>query len=173
MDLSGEAWRAVPGYEGRYEVSDRGRVRSLPHIDAQGGHRRLRVLKPSRMDAWGHVGVKLRRNGVVKSRYAHHLVLEAFVGPRPTGMHACHWNDVPDDNRLSNLRWDTPTANRLDCVRNGGDHNARKTHCLRGHPFTPENTRTYAGRRHCRECQRIYEAAYKARRAASEKREAA
>lgn len=160
-----ETWRAIPGYEGIYEVSDQGGVRALPRVDAQGGRRRLRVFKPSRMDMWGHVGVKLRRNGVVRSFYVHRLVLDAFVGPCPPGMEACHWNDVPDDNRLSNLRWATKSANRFDSVRNGGDHNARKTHCWRGHPFSAENTKVRNGRRHCRACQYIYQAAYRARRA--------
>jgi hypothetical protein len=161
------------GYEARYEVSDLGRVRALPRVDAQGGHRKLRLFKPSRMDAWGHRGVKLRRDGVARSRYVHHLVLEAFVGPCPPGMVACHWNDVPDDNRLSNLRWATKSENRLDCVRNGGDHNASKTDCVRGHQFTSENTTLRNGRRHCRECQRIHQAAYRARRAQRRAEEAA
>lgn len=165
MDLS-ENWLPVVGYEGIYEVSDLGRVRALPRIDAQGGNRRLRVFKPSRMDAWGHRGVTLRRDGVIRSFYVHSLVLEAFVGPRPPGMEGCHWNDVPDDNRLTNLRWGTRSENRLDIVRNGNDPNARKTHCLRGHPYSPENTYVYAGRRHCRECQPIYQATYRARQAA-------
>lgn len=131
------------------------------------------MFHPSRMDAWGHLGVKLRKDGIIRSRYVHHLVLEAFVGPRPDGTEACHWNDVPDDNRLVNLRWATKSENRLDCVRNGNDANARKTHCLRGHEFTEENTRPYDGRRHCRACQRIHDAAYKARRAQTTERKAA
>lgn len=128
----------------------------------------MRLHKPSRLDKWGHLGVKVRRSGVVKSRYVHQLVLEAFVGPRPTGMFGCHWNDVPDDNRLENLRWASPSANRFDMIRNGHDHNAQKTHCHRGHRFSADNTRIYAGRRHCRECQRTYEAAYRARRVSVE-----
>ena len=160
-----ENWKPVVGYEGIYEVSDLGGIRALPRVDAQGGNRRLRVFRPGRMDAWGHLGVKLRRDGVVRSFYVHTLVLEAFVGPRPPEMEGCHWNDIPDDNRLSNLRWATRSANRYDCVRNGGDPNAGKSHCWRGHPFSPENTRAYNGRRHCRECQHIYQAEYRARRA--------
>lgn len=159
-----EQWRPVPGYEGLYEVSSEGRVKALPKIDAQGGRRRERMFRPSRMDAGGHLGVKLRKDGVVTSRYVHHLVLEAFVGPRPDGAVGCHWNDTPDDNRLSNLRWGSPSDNSYDRVRNGRDPNASKTHCWRGHPFDAENTRAYAGRRHCRTCQRIYDAAYKQRR---------
>lgn len=160
-----ETWRAIPGYEGIYEVSDLGRLRSLPRVDAQGARRRLRMFHPSRMDGWGHLGVKLRRDGVATSFYVHRLVLEAFVGPCPPGMEACHWNDVPDDNRLSNLRWATKSENRFDCVRNGSDPNARKTHCWRGHPFTADNTFIRNRRRHCRACQHIYQAAYRLRRA--------
>lgn len=168
-----EKWKPVVGYEGLYEVSDRGGVRSLPRIDAQGGRRRMRVHKDSRMDAWGHRGVKLRLDGVVKSRYVHQLVLEAFVGPRPEGLVACHWNDVPDDNRLENLRWATPRANRYDLIRNGHDHNLRKTHCGQGHPYSESNTRLYRGRRHCRTCQVAYEATYRARSAQKRKEVAA
>jgi len=160
-----ERWLPVPGYEGIYEVSDMGRVRSLPRIDAQGGRRRLRMFNPSRMDARGHLGVTLRRDGLTKSLYVHRLVLEAFVGPCPAGMEACHWNDIPDDNSLPNLRWATKSENRFDCVRNGGDHNARKSHCWRGHPFNSDNTVIRNGRRNCRECQHIYQAAYRLRRA--------
>lgn len=54
------------------------------------------------------------------TRLIHHLVLEAFVGPRPAGMDACH-DPSPDraDNRLSNLRWDTKRANQADSARHG------------------------------------------------------
>jgi hypothetical protein len=51
--------------------------------------------------------------------YVHHLVLEAFVGPRPPGTEACHNNGDPSDNRLENLRWDTRRANRHDMRRHG------------------------------------------------------
>lgn len=168
-----ETWLPVVGYEGIYEVSNLGHVRSLPRIDAQGGHRRMRIHKPARMDAWGHLGVKLRRNGVITSRYVHQLVLEAFVGPRPDGMLACHWNDVPDDNRLGNLRWGTPKDNRADLIRNGHDHNLVKTKCKWGHPYTEENVRKHRGHRHCRACQFRYEAEYRERKRAQKAKGAA
>lgn len=47
------------------------------------------------------------------------LVLEAFRGPRPRGLIVCHHNDQPTDDRLENLRWDTPASNTHDAVRNG------------------------------------------------------
>lgn len=52
-----------------------------------------------------------------KHRLVHNLVLEAFVGSRPKGMYACHNNGNPKDNRIENLRWDTPKNNVKD--RNG------------------------------------------------------
>lgn len=167
-----EQWKPIPGYEGLYEVSNLGNARSLARIDAQGGRRRQRAFKPSRMDVKGHLGIKVRRDGVVKSRYVHQLVLEAFVGPCPDGMEACHWNDIPDDNRLENLRWATKSANRYDCIRNGGDHNAKKTHCHRGHPYDSANTYLYGRRRHCRECRCIADAAFKARRSEAQRKAA-
>ena len=145
----------VVGYEGLYEVSDQGRVRSLDRVDSYGRHRKTRVLKPNQNDS-GHYQVRLFRNGKSESYpYVHHLVLEAFVGPRPEGMVACHADDVKEHNYIENIRWDTPSSNRFDAVRNGKDYNARKTHCKYGHEFTPENTRYCKNRkRACRECSK-------------------
>lgn len=58
----------------------------------------------------GYVTVSI----AAKVRYLHQLVLEAFVGPCPPGMEACHGNGNPQDNRITNLRWDTPKANQND-----------------------------------------------------------
>ena len=167
-----EQWRPVVGYEGFYEVSDHGRVRSLDRMvtrQATG----VRLFRRGMMlrgtpNGSGHLKVDLRRDGERSSRFVHRLVLEAFVGPCPDGSQCCHWNDVPDDNRLSNLRWDTPSQNLYDCVRNGKHSMARKVRCIRGHEFTPENTYRYVdGRRGCRECKKIR----KARAAASRRSE--
>lgn len=156
MDASPEEWRAIPGHEGAFEVSSHGRVRSLSRLDAQGrrrvGKMRRLVRQPS-----GHFTVALRFNRVRQTFLVHHLVLLAFVGPRPDGMEGCHWDDNPGNNRLENLRWDTRSANCLDSVRNGTHHMARVTHCPQGHAYTPENTYSYpGGNRACRECRRIY-----------------
>ena len=85
----------------------------------------------------------------------HHLVLESFVGPRPADYEACHYDDNPLNNTLSNLRWDTRSANMADRVRNRIWHQSIKTHCPRGHEYTVENTvRSDGGRsRSCRTCR--------------------
>lgn len=143
-DIS-EEWRAVPGYEGLYQVSDTGRVWS---------ERAGRELKPFAHKHQGHLGIGLTDNrGRRRGQKIHRLVLEAFVGPCPAGMQACHYNDVPNDNRLENLRWDTPRANMMDRSRNGNNFNANKTHCRNHHRYSNENTYIdKTGGRHCRKC---------------------
>lgn len=146
-----ERWAPVPGSEG-YAVSDRGRVRSLDRfVTGTNGIRRLflgRLLAPS-----SEYTVKINQ----RTRSVAHLVLEAFVGPRPDGMECCHGNDIPSDNRLCNLRWDTSSANKLDMVRNGNHPKARRTHCPRRHPLAIPNLvvgARRAGQRQCRACHR-------------------
>ena len=83
-------------------------------------------------------GVMLHRSPLPPKKIRTHiLVLETFVGPRPEGMHGCHYDDNPMNNRLDNLRWDTPRANRMDEIRNGNNHQANKTHCAQGQQNTP------------------------------------
>jgi hypothetical protein len=157
-----ESWAPVPGWEGYYDVSDNGRVRSLDRVDSLGRsvYGRIRLLNAKRD---GHLQVQFARGDEVSTVMVHRLVLEAFTGPCPDGMEGCHDNGSPSDNRLTNLRWDTRSANRHDTVRHGVDHNASRTHCLRGHEFSEENTHVADGRRHCRTCQRIRTQAYRAR----------
>lgn len=145
-----ENWLPVVGYEDLYEVSDHGRVWSV---------RREIFLKLVQRKESGHMFVCLMRNGERISRKVCHLVLEAFVGPRPDGLEACHGDDVSTHNRLSNLRWDTKSANGFDQVRNGRNFNANKESCANGHEYTSKNTRIYVTKdghteRYCKECKR-------------------
>lgn len=109
-------WRAVPGFE-RYEVSDAGRVRSLW---GRGGPRAAPVLlTPKAAPKSGHLSVCLFFDGGRSWLDVAACVLLAFVGPRPDGLYACHRDDDPTNNRIGNLRWDTPAGNYADAVRNG------------------------------------------------------
>ena len=153
-------WRDVVGYEGVYEVSSDGQVRSVERLDSRGRRRAARPRALTRQKS-GHLVVALSRNGAQKSIGVHRLVLQAFVGPCPEGMEACHWNDVPDDNRVENLRWDTRAANIADSVRNGTHHMTRVTHCPQGHEYSASNTYRYpGGNRACNECRREYREAH-------------
>lgn len=170
---SDERWRPIPGWEGYYEVSDQGRVRSvdrcLPHAHVGRQSVRGRVLKPAVRDT-GHLVVTLRLPGHKRLCRVHRLVLTAFRGTCPIGMEGCHNNGDPADNRLSNLRWGTPSSNKYDSVRHGTHANAAKTHCKRGHEFTPENTITTITRnggngRRCRQCSSAHKRQYRDRSA--------
>jgi hypothetical protein len=161
-----EEWRPILGYEGRYEVSDHGRVRSISrqiHLRDGRGSRpfRGRVLKANlTQGGCGYYFVGLPHpsgnHRRVKCIQVHVLVLEAFVRPRPPGLVACHNDGNRLNNHLSNLRWDTPSENSRDVVRHGTHNEANKTHCKRGHPFDSKNTYiTRRGNRMCRACQRL------------------
>ena len=157
-----ERWLPVVGYEGYYEVSDQGRVRSLDRlIPWRGGTavRWGRILNPTQLpEPDGHMQVSLSVDGRRRKAYVHRLVLEAFVGTCPEGMEGCHFPDSdPTNNRLKNLRWDTRSGNKLDRVRQGTDHNTRKTHCPRGHLLVEPNlvmSSLKHGRRDCLSCRR-------------------
>jgi len=147
-------WRAVPGFEGRYEVSNDGQVRSLGRLHG-------RVMKHWVRDS-GHYIVTLCRSGRRYQRYVHVLVLEAFVGPRPSGAFGCHNDGVPAHNSVSNLRWDTPQANSLDTVKHGAHVNANKTRCPRGHLLSEPNlvrSQLLKGARSCRACSQAWSVA--------------
>lgn len=134
-----EQWRPAPNFPG-YEVSDQGRVRSP-----------RRILKPWHRN--GYAQVSLRRKGQTVKASVHRLVLMAFVSPPGPNQDACHNNGDKGDNRLANLRWDTRAENIRDIVRHGRNVNANKTHCPRGHAFTPDNTYILRGRsRQCATC---------------------
>ena len=117
---STERWLAVVGYEGRYEVSDHGRVRSLVFR----GKPRAEPF-PLKLQPRGacHLGAALTgTDGHVRYFMAHRLVLAAFVGPPPGGKAWClHFDDDPHNNHVNNLRWGSPLANAADRKRNGGN----------------------------------------------------
>lgn len=111
-----ESWRAVPGFEGCYEVSDLGRVRSLARLD-RGRFRPGVIRKPSRRGRY--LALILTDGPRRETRSVHRLVLEAFRGAAPEGAVACHNNGDAGENRLENLRWDTPAANVRDALTHG------------------------------------------------------
>lgn len=156
--MTTETWLPVPGYEGLYEVSDQGEVRSLDRtLEYKSGHLqrvRGRVLKhPTSRN--GYPVVVLCNSGVEVMKYVHQLVLEAFVGPRPDGMLGLHWDDVKTNNSLTNLRWGSRTENAQDSLRNNGHPSLDKTHCPRNHELTEPNlVKSILPHRDCKACAR-------------------
>lgn len=115
--MSAERWLPVVGYEGFYEISDRGRVKLLARIvysKGRGPYVRRTAVTLARSLRDGYPQITLHKSGHLRNRPIHQLVLEAFVGPRPRGTCCCHNNGIRHDNRLENLRWDTYSANQAD-----------------------------------------------------------
>ena len=160
-----EKWRPVVGWEGLYEVSDKGQVRSLDRMSKTPKRSypvRGKVLRPRLAGSTGaHGQVSLRHGERHQRSYIHQLVLEAFVGPRPPGYVARHLNDQ-DDNSIENLAWGTASENNHDLVANGKHANANKTHCPKGHPYATRWGKN--GGRRCRECEQAREARRKEER---------
>lgn len=111
-----EKWIAVDGYEGIYEVSNLGNVRSLDREIAvtKGGTRRLSGanLNPCTGDG-GYVRCVLHKDGGSKTVYVHQLVARAFCSGEESGKDVNHINARKHDNRASNLEWVTPSENCL------------------------------------------------------------
>lgn len=124
MDKQPEIWRAIAGFEGAYEVSDLGRVRSLDRsveCATKLGNRQIKVLKGRILSAkpLPYPSVMLSLDNKPIRRRVHVLVADAFLGPRPEGLDVCHNNGVKTDNRASNLRYDTAAANSADAQDQG------------------------------------------------------
>jgi hypothetical protein len=158
-DLPGERWLPIPGWEGYYSVSDMGRVRSearaITHRDGKTQTRKGQLLRPTEHN--GRYQVRLKRPGYRQTCRVHQLVMLAFVGPCPPGLEVCHTQGNALDNRLTGLRYDTSSNNRLDSVRHGTHPHARKTHCCYSHRLvapnlTPASMRR--GQRGCLACSR-------------------
>ncbi|MDJ0323168.1 HNH endonuclease [Cryobacterium sp. PH31-AA6] len=124
-----EVWKPIGGHEDRYSISNLGRVWS---------NLTKNMLKP--FLAGRYLAVDLRLDGESARCYVHHLVATAFIGLRPDGQEVCHGPGGSDDNRASNLRYDTHYANMRDTLDQGTHLSLLRTHCVHGHEMTAENT---------------------------------
>lgn len=135
--MEAERWLPVVGFEGLYEVSDQGRVRSMARVVPHKKSGRLtvpeRILKGGKNTASQYCMVSLWRNNAQHQCYRHSLVLEAFVGPRPPKHDACHADGTRDNNCVGNLRWGTRAENMQDAKRHGRTGNAASLAARWGH----------------------------------------
>ncbi len=111
-----EQWRQVAGFSGLYEVSNHGKIRS---IKQRRGALAGRILSPGRVGRGRYAQVILFDRSR-HYRMVHRLVLEAFIGPCPTGMEGCHKDDDTDNNHVENLFWGTHLEN---CAKFTGQGN--------------------------------------------------
>ena len=115
-----EVWQSIPGYEGFYEASDQGRVRSLDRGCFQGaknGSVKYHTLKGRVLSQFvgtkqiGRLCVGLNRQGKKKKWDVHCVIARTFIGPRPEGLEIDHVNGDFLDNRACNLEYVTSQEN--------------------------------------------------------------
>lgn len=152
-------WLPILDFEGWYESSDLGRVRSLDRwIAARGGGLRFlsgRVLTQSWNGRYYVVG--LHRGGVRHTRLVHLLVAQAHLGPPMDGQEVLHGAGGARDNQVSNLSYGTHSGNMLDMRRDGTHHHLNKDHCPLEHLYAESNLVAAAlkrGERNCLACSR-------------------
>ena len=116
-----ETWQPVKGYDGLYEVSDKGRVRSLKFC-------KERILKPIK-EHGGYLRVNLCKEGKVKHTLVHRIVADTFI-PNPNNLETVnHKDEVKTNNVASNLEWMSQKDNN-----NYGTHNKRVSEANINHP---------------------------------------
>lgn len=156
-----EEWRDVPEFEGRYQVSNLGGLRSLPRTQMNRWGTRTAIpgrAMRTNVAKSGHHRVILMDEGRRVHVGLHVLVARAFI-PNPSNLPwVLHGDDDPGNNRVDNLRWGAPADNTRDSVVRSRHVNTRKTHCPQGHEYDTENTGNYGTGRVCRSCHRMYTA---------------
>ncbi len=107
---STEVWKDIEGYEGLYQVSDLGRVRSLDREDAQGHHIKGVVLAGS-LNGKGYLRVGLFRDGDVEYKSIDRLAAKAFLDNPDNLPQVNHKDENKTNNAVSNLEWCTALYN--------------------------------------------------------------
>jgi len=163
VDVSGleslEEWRTVPRFGYKYQASNLGRIMGPSGL----------ILK-QRLNNRGYPVVEVSTVTAKKGSQeslVHRMVAMAFHGLPEPDQEVRHLNGKQTDNRVENLAWGSRSENSVDQVRHGTHRNISKTHCIRGHEFTPENTYSRGkNQRTCMSCKRLLEIrGYHSRRA--------
>jgi hypothetical protein len=130
--MNQEEWLDIPKWEGYYEVSNLGRVRSLERYIEQKGSKRIykrkikpRFLKPHKCGS-GYLTVTLSKGEKQSQLMIHRIVAEVFIPCDTANYEVCHNDGNKCNNVVSNLRWDSRSGNFADKIKHGTDANGTK-----------------------------------------------
>lgn len=123
-----EEWKDIVGYEGLYQVSTLGRVKSLARKDPRGHQLKGKYLKPNK-DTQGYYRVSLSKDGIVCRKGIHRLVAETFIDNPCDYPQVNHKDEQPTNNQVDNLEWCTAEYNT-----NYGTRNQRVSEAKKGQP---------------------------------------
>lgn len=132
--MAREEWRQVANFEGFYEVSDRGRVRSLPrvrtHFDGSTSVAPGRLMRTLQKGSKYHQ-VTLTKGGKATRYNLHVLVAATFLGPNPWKLQVRHLDGNGHNCNIKNLRYGTPKQNGEDRVRHGTSPRGERHGCAK------------------------------------------
>lgn len=115
-----EIWKDIKGYEGYYQISNLGRLKSVIRIVEHKPYNltiRERIRK-QKIDTKGYYFVILSKNGITKHLKVHQLVANAFISNPLKKKEVNHINGIKTDNRITNLEWVTHKENMQHAVKN-------------------------------------------------------
>lgn len=113
-----EIWKDIPDFNGAYQASTLGRIRSVDRVDCAGRRLKGQILtgRPSKS---GHLYINPSIGGTSKNYTVHRLVARTFFGEIDPKLDVCHNDGNPQNNVLSNLRVDTRAGNASDRLKHG------------------------------------------------------
>ena len=120
-------WKSIVGYEGLYEVSNTGLVRSVDRIGWNGytfHNIKGRILKTGNTKSYSQI--TLSKNNMIYRTLAHRLVALHFLDNPNNYPYVCHRDNNPSNNSVDNLYWGTQSMNILQCSADGRMKHSRR-----------------------------------------------
>lgn len=137
-----EIWKPIKGYEGLYEISNLGKLKSLAKSPGVGINKRYMVdrILPGYKVKRKYIQVQLWKNQKVKVKGAHRLVLETFKPTNNPKLETNHIDGNKYNNNIDNLEWVTSKENKRHAFKNGlCDH--RRGECLYNSKLTEKDVK--------------------------------
>lgn len=152
-----ERWKDIKGYEGYYQISDMGRVKSIERIIESGQHylterKNKEIILKQSLSKCGYPQICLQKNGIKKTLTTHRLILNTFIGD--SDLECNHKDGNKQNNKLENLEWVTQSENEKHAYRTGLKSKRGEKNCfakltqkavmdIRGKIKDKENTKKY------------------------------